>query len=157
MHTEVTNGEFLVSSDPARLDREAIHAFLSQTYWGKARPRELQDRAIRNSLCFGVYHRARQIGFARIITDYATFGYVADVYILEPYRGRGLARWLINCMLAHPEIKGLRRWALVTQDAQGLYRQCGFTELEHPEHHMQRLQPYPETETAAQNQSLKSG
>jgi GNAT superfamily N-acetyltransferase len=145
-HAEFHEGEFTVSSDPARLDVEAVWDFLSQTYWGKERPRAVFDKSLRHSLCFGVYHRDRQVGFARVITDYGTFGYLADVYILEPYRGRGLGRWLVQCVLAHPEVRGLRRWALVTRDCQRLYRECGFTALQHPDHHMQKLQPYPRPE-----------
>src|SRR5262245_37537587 len=143
MQIEIHKGEFTLSTDPSRLDFDAIHAFLSQSYWGKQRPRELLRKAITNSCCFGVYKGKEQIGFARVITDYATFGYLADVYILEPYRGQGLGRWLISNVVSDPRLEGLRRWSLVTRDCQKLYRECGFTELEFPDHHMQRLQPYP--------------
>jgi GNAT superfamily N-acetyltransferase len=100
-------------------------------------------KAIHHSLCFGIYRNTQQVGFARAITDYATFAYMADVYIAEPFRGRGLGKWLVESMLAHPELRGLRRWALLTQDAHELYRQCGFTPATHPEDVMERLQPYP--------------
>jgi GNAT superfamily N-acetyltransferase len=143
VHFERQFQEFTLTTDPAKMDAEAIWVFLSQTYWAKARPRPVFEQALRNSLCFGVFHGERQIGFARAITDFATYGYLADVYILEPYRGRGLGRWLVKSVLDHPELKDLRRWALVTRDAQQLYADCGFTPLQTPEHHMQRLQPYP--------------
>jgi N-acetylglutamate synthase-like GNAT family acetyltransferase len=139
VHLELKNGEFSLSTDPARLDGDAIYDFLSQTYWGKARSREVIEKSIRNSLCFGIFHAGRQIGFARAVTDYATFCYLADVYILEPYRRRGLARWLVNSVLAHPELKNLRRWCLVTRDAQDLYRKCGFQPLQSPEQYMEFL------------------
>src|SRR5262245_50923776 len=140
MRFEIQHGEFTLSTDPSRLDFEAIHSFLSETYWGKNRSREVLRTALSNSFCFGVYKGSEQIGFSRVITDYATFGYLADVYILEGYRRRGLGRWMINSIISHPSLKGLRRWALVTQDCHNLYRECGFTALTVPDHHMQRLQ-----------------
>ena len=143
MYYELSNGEFILSTDPSRLDLVDIHAFLSKSYWGKHRPRDVFETAVKNSLCFGVYRGKRQIGFARVITDYASFAYLADVYILESYRGRGLAKWLITSILSHPELKPVRRWLLTTRDAHKLYRGCGFSELQEPEHHMQLLQPYP--------------
>jgi GNAT superfamily N-acetyltransferase len=145
MHIEVRHGEFTLSDDPDRLDFSAIHHFLSNSYWGRQRPRELLRKGISNSFCFGMYRGRDQVGFARVITDYATFGYLADVYILEPYRRQGLGSWMVNHILSHPRLKDLRRWALVTEDAQELYRRCGFTELQFPKQHMQRLQPYPAT------------
>jgi GNAT superfamily N-acetyltransferase len=140
-HLEFRHGEFLISTDPARLDVEAIHAFLSRTDWAKGVAREVVERSLRYSLCFGMYHQGRQIGLARVITDRATFGYLADVYVLEPYRGRGLGKWLVRCVLAHPELQGLRSLRLATRDAHGLYRQFGFTALKHPEHHLERRPP----------------
>jgi len=142
MSYEVTRGDFTISTDPARLDLEVICGFLATTYWARQRPRATMEKAIRHSLCFGVYHEGRQVGFARAITDYATFAYMADVFILEPYRGKGLGKWLVQTMLAHPELKGLRRWFLLTQDAHGLYAQCGFTPAAHPDQVMERLQSY---------------
>jgi GNAT superfamily N-acetyltransferase len=147
MHLNLQKENFTLSTDPARLDIDAIHGFLSQSYWAKHRPRTLLEKAIQHSICFGVYNGKAQIGFARAITDYATFGYIADVYILEPYRGRGLARWLIKAILSHPDLKDLRRWLLTTRDAHKLYRECGFSQLNEPDHHMQRLQPYPGEES----------
>jgi N-acetylglutamate synthase-like GNAT family acetyltransferase len=143
MCLELKNGEFTLSTDPARLDLDAIYAFLSQTYWAKNRPREVLERAIQNSFCFGVYQGTKQIGFARTITDRATFGYLADVYILEPYRRRGLGRWLVQNILDHPELKNLRRWVLITRDMHELYRQCGFVPAQNPNDCMERTQPYP--------------
>lgn len=140
---EQKRGEFTLSTDPRRLNLETIHAFLASTYWGKQRPRATLERAIQHSLCFGIYRKQEQVGFARVITDYATYAYLADVFVAEAHRGKGLGRWLVESALNHPELAGMRRWALITRDAQKLYRQCGFTGLQEPEHHMQRLQPYP--------------
>ncbi len=142
-----------MSTDPARLDVDAIYTFLARTYWAKNRPREILETALRNSLCFGIYRGSEQVGFARAITDRATFGYLADVYVLEPYRRRGLARWLVSSIINHPELKHLRRWALMTQDMHELYRQCGFRPPVHPEHLMEKVQPYPEQDvpTVASN------
>lgn len=140
-HLEFHQGEFLVSTDPTRLDVDAIHAFLSRTYWAEGVAREVVERSLRHSLCFGLYHQGRQIGLARVITDHATFGYLADVYVLEEFRGRGLAKWLMRCILAHPELQSLRSLRLATRGAQALYRQFGFTALKHPEHHLERRPP----------------
>lgn len=142
MKYEVTRGEFRVSTDPAELDREVIHRFLAGTYWARNRPRETMEKAILHSLCFGVYCGQDQVGFARAITDYATFAYMADVFVLEGYRGKGLGKWLVQSMLDHPELKKIRRWSLLTQDAHGLYAKCGFTPAVHPGDAMERLQPY---------------
>ena len=142
MYYELSNDEFIISTDPSRLDLVDIHEFLSKSYWARHRPREAFEKAVKNSLCFGVYFGRRQIGFARVVTDYATFGYLADVYILELYRGRGLAKWLVTSILSHPELKQIRRWLLTTRDAHKLYRACGFSELQEPEHHLQLLRPY---------------
>jgi GNAT superfamily N-acetyltransferase len=141
---EGRRGEFLLSTDPARLDFDAIHAFLSQTYWGRNRSREILELGLRHSLCFGVYREREQVGFARAITDCATFGYLADVFILEPYRGQGLGRWLVESVLAHPELREIRRWALLTRDMHALYEKCGFTTPERPGDYMEKTQPYPQ-------------
>jgi GNAT superfamily N-acetyltransferase len=132
---------FTISTDPSRLDRETIHEFLAGSYWAKAIPREIVDRSIEGALCFGLYENARQIGFARVITDFATFAYLADVFVLESHRGRGLAAWLMESILAHPMLQGLRRWMLVTRDAHPLYRKVGFTALAHPERVMEMTFP----------------
>ena len=131
---------FTISTDRSKLDRAAIHEFLAASYWAKGIPREVVDRSIEGSLCFGLYANG-QIGFTRVITDSATFAYLADVYVLESHRGRGLATWLMECVLAHPDLVGLRRWMLVTRDAHPLYRKFGFRELAHPERVMEMTFP----------------
>ncbi len=138
MYQEFHNGNFLVSTDPGKLDLYAIHEFLSkESYWAKGIPKEIMVRAIENSLCFGVYKNSKQIGFARIITDHATFAYLCDVYILETHRGKGLAKWLMSALMAHPSIQELRRFNLVTRDAHRLYSQFGFTALNNPDGYME--------------------
>jgi GNAT superfamily N-acetyltransferase len=132
---------YTISTDPNRLDRRVIHAFLADSYWARGIPRDVLDRAIANSLCFGVYEGALQVGFARVITDKATYAYLADVFVLESHRGKGLGKWLVQVILGHPELSGLRRWALVTRDAHGLYARHGFTALPHPERHMEISDP----------------
>jgi GNAT superfamily N-acetyltransferase len=122
--------QYSISTDRDRLDYAGIHAFLRESYWSPGIPREVVDRSIRGSLPFGVYDGPRQVGFARVITDYATFAYLADVYILLSHRGLGLAKWLMEVIHTHPELQGLRRWMLVTRDAQGLYRGLGWREVE---------------------------
>lgn len=126
-------GSFSISTDKEKLDRQMVHEFLHNSYWAKGIPREVLDRSIENALCFGLYEGEQQIGFARIITDYATFAYVSDVFVIESYRGHGLATWLMEVILAHPQLQGLRRWMLATADAHGLYRKVGFTEVSKPE------------------------
>ncbi len=132
---------FAVSSDPARLDLDAIHAFLSTSYWAEGIPRQILERALRNSLCFGLYEENRQIGLARVITDAATFAYLCDVYLLPKWRGRGLGRWLMECVMEHPDLQGIRRFSLVTRDAHELYRRFGFTEIGSPGRHMEIARP----------------
>ena len=134
-------GGFTVSTDPARLDVDAVHAFLTTSYWAEGIPRETVERSLRNSLCFGLYEEDRQIGLARVITDGATFGYLCDVYVLPEVRGRGLGTWLMECVMAHPDLQGLRRFSLVTRDAHELYRPVGFQEIRNPEQHMEIVRP----------------
>ena len=119
-------GPFEVDTDPHRLDVAMVHAFLSTSYWARGIPRDVVERSIRGSLCFGVYDGAAQVGFARVISDCATYAYLADVFVVESHRGRGLAKWLMACIKGHPDLQGLRRWSLATRDAHGLYRQFGF-------------------------------
>lgn len=140
MHiSEETNGDFLISSDKTKLQLAVIHEYLSvSSYWAANIPVELVSRAIEHSVCFGVYIHDEQIGFARVVTDCATFGYLADVFILPAYRGHGLARWLMTCILAHPDLQGFRRWMLATRDAHRLYQQFGFTPPDKPESLMQK-------------------
>lgn len=132
---------FIVSCDPARLDRAAVHAFLSGSYWAEDIPREVVDRSLAGSLCFALLSGDQQIGFARVITDRATFAYLCDVHVLPAWRGRGLGRWLMDCVMAHPELQGLRRWVLVTRDAHGLYASLGFRPLANPAGYMELYRP----------------
>jgi GNAT superfamily N-acetyltransferase len=138
-HAEYRREGFLVTTDAGRFDRETIHAFLARSYWAEGIPREIVDRSIEGSLAFGLFEGERQIGFARVVTDRATFGYLADVFVLETRRGQGLGRWLVECVTAHPDLQGLRRWSLVTQDAHEVYRPFGFEALRSPERHMERV------------------
>ncbi|HEY0386242.1 MAG TPA: GNAT family N-acetyltransferase, partial [Pyrinomonadaceae bacterium] len=124
---EYRRGEFLISNDLARQDIAAIHQFLStSTYWATGRPIEIVRRSIENSFSFGLFHQERQVGFARVVTDYATFAWVADVFVLDEFRGRGLGKWLMEIIINHPRLQGFRRWVLATKDAHELYRQFGF-------------------------------
>jgi GNAT superfamily N-acetyltransferase len=137
-------GSLRLSTDAAEMDVDAIHAYLSgESYWARGVPRETVARAVRNSVCFGVFDGAAQVAFARVITDRATFGYLADVYVLEAYRGRGIAKWMMEAVDAHPELQGLRRWGLVTRDAHALYAGFGWTPLSRPERFMERTLPDP--------------
>ncbi len=140
-HDVNDDDEFVVTSDPAAVDLDAVHAFLRTSYWAEDVPREVVVRAIANSIPFSVLHGARQVGFARVVTDRATYAYLSDVYILEGYRGRGLARRLMDTVMAHPDLQGLRRFSLSTRDAEGLYRQYGFTELANPARHLEIYRP----------------
>lgn len=130
-----------ITTDPTRLDAGAIHAFLAQSYWSHGIPRAVVERAIAGSLCFGVLADGAQVGFARVVTDRATFAYLADVYVLEAHRGRGLAKRLMEAVLAHPELQGLRRMMLATRDAHSLYAQFGFVPLSAPDRLMEVLRP----------------
>jgi GNAT superfamily N-acetyltransferase len=134
---EVSRGTFSISDDPARLDRDVIHRFLTGSYWAKGIPREVVDRSIEGSLCFGAYDVAALVGFARVITDFATYAYVADVFVLESHRGKGLALWLMETIRAHPRLQGIRRWNLVTRDAHALYRKAGFRDAANPARYME--------------------
>lgn len=133
--------KFTISDDNSRLDIGAICDFLSRAYWAKTRPRDLIERAIEHSINFGVYDGQKQIGFARVVTDHAIFAYVCDVFIHEEYRGQALGKWLMQNILAHPELQSIRRWCLLTRDAHGLYQQFGFTDLENPRRWMQKFIP----------------
>jgi GNAT superfamily N-acetyltransferase len=134
-------GEFMVTTDRTRLNEELIHEFLFQSYWAEGIPRKTVARSIRNSLCFGLFEGSRQIGFARVVTDYATFAYLADVFILEGYRGRGLAKFLMESIVDHPRLQGLRRWLLATRDAHSLYEKFGFIPLARPDRFMELHHP----------------
>jgi GNAT superfamily N-acetyltransferase len=139
---EHRRGEFVISTDPARLDVDVIHEFLTNSYWAKGIPREIVARSIEHSLCFGVYDGSgAQIGFARVVSDFATVAYLGDVFILESHRGRGLSKWLMECIVQHPALQGLRRWILTTRDAHGLYSQFGFTPVKALGRYMERHDP----------------
>lgn len=129
---EVQRDRLLISTDPARLDLDAITDMLSRAYWATGRTREMIARYVQHSLVFGVYDGNRQIGLARVVSDYTTFAWLCDVFIHEDYRGRGIGKWLMETVLAHPDLQGLRRWMLATRDAHGLYHQYGFTPLQTP-------------------------
>jgi len=133
---------YTISDDPARLDLDVIHGFISQSsYWAQEIPRALLERALRHSMCWGVYTDAAQVGFARVTTDRATFAYLADVFILPEHRGKGLSKALVAAILAHPDLQGLRRWMLVTADAQKLYESFGFQAVAKPERYMEIHRP----------------
>jgi N-acetylglutamate synthase-like GNAT family acetyltransferase len=129
----------MVSTNPDLLDLDAICDFLSRAYWAQGRPRDRIELSLRHSLVFGIYGDSRQIGLARVVTDYATFAWLCDVFIHEDYRGRGIGKWLMACILSHPELQGLRRFLLATRDAHGLYSQFGFTSMKNPERWMERF------------------
>ncbi len=135
---------FFISTDNSLLDFDNVYRYLNEdSYWAKGITKEKLLRAIDNSLCFGVYHDKKQIGFARLITDKATFAYLADVFILDAYRSQGLSKWLMQTIMSHPEVQGLRRWVLATADAHGLYKQFGFGPLAKPDRWMDIFTPYP--------------
>jgi len=144
--TEWRRNEYIISTNRDDLDVPLIHDFLcNSTYWATGRKLEVVQRSIDNSLCFGVFklddRGKKQVGFARVVTDYATFAWVADVFVLEEERGRGLGKWLIDVIISHPELQGFRRWVLATKDAHELYRRVGFRELHKPERWMERPDP----------------
>jgi len=141
-NVEHGRGEFLVSTDPSRLNLDVIHNFLTNCYWAEGVPREVVARSIEHALCFGVYDGSgAQVGFARVISDFATVAYVGDVFVLDSHRGRGLGKWLMESITQHPALQGLRRWILTTRDAHGLYEQVGFTPVKFPERYMERHDP----------------
>ena len=139
---ESRRAEFVISTDRTRLDVDAIHGFLTNCYWAKGIPREVVARSIQQSLCFGVYDGSgAQVGFARVISDFATIAYVGDVFVLDTHRGRGLGKWLMESITHHPALQNLRRWILTTRDAHGLYAQVGFRPVQSPERFMELHQP----------------
>ena len=140
---EVHRENFTISADPARLDMDSIVDFLARAYWAKGRPRERTERAFANSLVFGLYDGDKQIGIARVVTDYAVFTYLCDVFIHEDYRALGLGKWLMETVHSHPDLQGLRRWTLATRDAHGLYRQFGWDALANPDGWMEIFRPFP--------------
>ena len=135
-------GDYEISTDRSRLNIDLIHDYLSNhSYWAAGRSREVVERSIENSLPFGIYKSSGQVGFARIVTDYATFAWVADVFILPEHRGQGLSKRLMEVIIAHPQLQGFRRWVLSTKDAHGLYERFGFIKLRRPERWMERPDP----------------
>jgi GNAT superfamily N-acetyltransferase len=135
-------GEYTISTERGRLDLGRVHRFISEeSYWGQGRPLEVVRRSVENSMPFGVYRGEELVGFARVVTDYATFAWLADVFVLPEHRGRGLSKWLMEVVLSHPELQGFRRWVLATKDAHELYRKFGFIDLHRPERWMERPDP----------------
>ena len=142
MEISVEKGEFRISSDKSELQFDVIQRYLVEdSYWAKGRSEEQTRTAIENSLCFGLYLADKQIGFARVVSDQATFAYVGDVFVLPEHCGQGLGKWIMETIVAHPDLQGLRRWILATKDAHRLYEQFGFTELKHPERWMELAAP----------------
>ncbi len=139
---EYRHGDFLISTSRERLDLDVIHGFLTNCYWARGIPRKIVARSIEHSLCFGIYDGdSRQVGFARVVSDFATVAYLGDVFVLESHRGRGLGKWLMDCVMRHPALQNLRRWILLTRDAHGLYSQFGFTQVKVPERYMELHRP----------------
>ena len=134
-------GPYSISTDPALLDPAAVHRYLTTSYWAQGIPLELVERSLRGSLCFGLYGSEGQVGLARVITDETTFAYLCDVYVLPEHQGRGLGRWLMECVMGSPRLQGLRRWMLVTRDAHGLYQHLGFGPPTNPAGIMEIVQP----------------
>ncbi len=135
-------GEFLVSSSREKIDLDVVHGFLTNCYWAKGISREIVERSISGALCFGIYDAAGvQVGFARVISDFATIAYIGDAFVLESHRGRGLGKCLMECIMRHPSLQNLRRWILTTRDAHGLYAQFGFTPVKSPERFMEIFRP----------------
>ena len=135
---ELTWNGYRISTDPERLDLDKVHAFLNkEAYWAAGIPMAVLLKSVENSLCFGVYYQDQQVGFARVISDFATFAYLADVFIVEEHRSQGCGKWLMECIMGHPQLQSLRRWMLVTRDAHGLYAQYGFKPLANPDRLME--------------------
>ena len=142
MSETIDRDEFSISTDRSLLDIDVIQDFLAtESYWAQNRDIAKTLTAIENSICFGVYHQGRQVGFARVVSDLATFAYIGDVFIVPDYRGRGLSKWLMETIIAHPDLQGLRRWVLATRDAHGLYAQFEFAALRYPERWMEKTAP----------------
>ncbi len=137
MKKNFRKGKYLISTEKSKLNTKTIYGYLSNSYWAKNRSLKTTKLAIKNSLCFGVYLKNKQIGFARVVTDYATFAYLADVFILEEHQGKGLSKWMMKIILSHKKLQNLRRWILATKDAHKLYEKFGFTNLNEPEKFME--------------------
>lgn len=129
-HYEATQGDYLITTDPAKLNVDLIYHYLSQeSYWAAGIPKTVVEKSVNNSLCFSLYYKDAQVGFARLVTDKATFAYLADVFVITAHRGKGLSKWLMQTIHAHPELQNLRRWWLGTKDAHGLYEQFGWARI----------------------------
>ena len=146
MAREWRRGAYLITTDKTSLDLQMIHCFLKTSYWAAGIPAQAVRGSVENSLTFGLFADEEQVGFARVVTDYATFAYLADVFVLERHRRPGLGRWMMEVVSSHPELQGLRRWMLATRDAHGLYSEYGFTELEDPRIFMEKHSPYESRE-----------
>lgn len=140
-YPDITRGAYSVTADRRRIDVDAVHAFLTRSFWATGISRELVARAIEHSLCFGLFHGEAQVGFARVVTDAATYAYLCDVYVLEEHRGKGLGKWMMAFVMGHPDLQGLRRFQLVTRDAHGLYSRLGFAAPVNPERYMEIFRP----------------
>ncbi|MCG8321036.1 MAG: GNAT family N-acetyltransferase [Cytophagales bacterium] len=136
---EYIKGEYTISTDQDRLDTDVIYGYLTRSYWAEGIPRNMVVKSVKNSLCFGIYYQLQQIGFARVISDYARFAYLADVFVLEPHQGKGLSKWLLEKIVHHPQLQGLSRFMLGTRDAHGLYEKFGFRTISHPETMMEKV------------------
>ena len=135
--------DIVITTDTSRFDLDVIHGYLTRSYWARGISRDVVARSMEGSLCFAAFEGERQVGFARVVTDHATFAYVCDVFVLESHQRRGVGKRLMAAIVAHPELQGLRRWTLFTRDAHGLYRQYGFREPRYPERLMERYPDAP--------------
>jgi GNAT superfamily N-acetyltransferase len=138
---EYARGEFVISTDRERVSLDVVHGYLTNSYWAKGIRREIVAQSIEHSLCFAIYDGSAQVGFARVITDFATVAYLGDVFVLESHRGRGLSKWMMECIVQHPALQNLRRWILLTRDAHELYSKFGFAPVKSPERYMERHNP----------------
>ncbi|MGJ8669850.1 MAG: GNAT family N-acetyltransferase [Oceanococcus sp.] len=138
---EWNKGKFTVSCDPDKQNLEVIHRFLNQSYWAKGISKQTVKKSLDGALCFALLHERKQVGFARVISDFATIAYLGDIFVLPDHRGQGLSKWLMECVSSHPDLQGLRRWILATANAHGLYEKYGFSTLKKPEIFMERHNP----------------
>jgi len=143
-------GDITISTDPARMDVDVIHGYLTRSYWAQGIPRETVARSLQHSMCFGAFDGVAQVGFARVVTDRATFAYIGDVFVLESHQGGGIGKRLMQAVMEHPELQGLRRWSLLTRDAHELYKRYGFTGLAKPDRYMEIAVPDIYTQTSKQ-------
>ena len=140
-YPDITNGAYSVTANRQQIDVDAVHAFLARCFWATGISRDVVARSIAHSLCFGLFDGKAQVGFARVVTDSSTYAYLCDVYVLEECRGKGLGKWMMEFVMEHPDLQGLRRFQLVTRDAHSLYSRFGFAPLVNPERHMEIFRP----------------